>query len=502
MILSSQIDNVYEEIFKELDISENLYEKANTSYQSFSNWLYREDSLVKEYTPEIYIQGSFKIGTVIKPIGENDRYDIDLVCKFNNLSKRDISQRELKDLLGKEVIAYANSKNMIYEPKNGKRCWTLIYRDESKFHMDILPCIDDSQKFIRRLESFNFSDTTHYKEKAIAITDTRSRCYNIISDDWEISNPKGYYLWFKDQSNFESKRILLSEKLNIKPEDLKEYKVKTPLQKTIQILKRHRDVMFENNSDNKPSSIIISTLAAKAYLGGENINVVLKQILMDMETYIERRGDTYYILNPVNPLENFADKWIDNPNLKIYFDRWITQAKDTLLFGDNSIEIYSDEFENNIFENLQVSRPRIRNLDKEKDVFNFINKIPHRQEPIWDMDPSIAVKILATKTKKGFSYPRQFKSTTLLTKDENLKFEAKAKNINYYDVFWQITNTGTEAKNNGCLRGDFYNGQIVEGKKIRKETTSFVGTHIVECYLVKNNICYGKSEPFIVNIKS
>src|SRR5690554_1769161 len=102
MLLFSQINDFYEQLYKELDIPENYYEKANTSYTSFNSWLDRDDSSLREYEPEIYLQGSFKLGTVIKPVGENDSYDIDMVCKFNNLSKQTISQKDLKTLLGKE----------------------------------------------------------------------------------------------------------------------------------------------------------------------------------------------------------------------------------------------------------------------------------------------------------------------------------------------------------------------------------------------------------------
>ena len=39
---------------------------------------------------------------------------------------------------------------------------------------------------------------------------------------------------------------------------------KSPLQRVVQILKRHRDLMF-NGDESKPISIIITTLAARAY---------------------------------------------------------------------------------------------------------------------------------------------------------------------------------------------------------------------------------------------
>ena len=63
-----------------------------------------------------------------------------------------------------------------------------------------------------------------------------------------------------------------------------------------------------------------------------------------------------------------------------------------------------------------------------------------------------------------------------------------------------MTNTGREAKIANSLRGGFYDSELVEGKKVRKESTLYTGRHYVEAYLIKQGICYGKSSPFEVNI--
>ena len=52
-------------------------------------------------------------------------------------------------------------------------------------------------------------------------------------------------------------------------------------------------------------------------------------------------------------------------------------------------------------------------------------------------------------------------------------------------IFWKILNRGLEAEKRDCIRG-----QIVpdEGQRKKRETTTFKGNHIVECYAVKNGI--------------
>ena len=57
---------------------------------------------------------------------------------------------------------------------------------------------------------------------------------------------KGYAAWFRDRMKpqFEARRRALAESLRASVEDIPEYRVKTPLQQAIQLLKRHRDMSF------------------------------------------------------------------------------------------------------------------------------------------------------------------------------------------------------------------------------------------------------------------
>jgi hypothetical protein len=58
-----------------------------------------------------------------------------------------------------------------------------------------------------------------------------------------------------------------------------------------------------------------------------------------------------------------------------------------------------------------------------------------------------------------------------------------------YSIEWKVLNRGSEAQRRDCIRG-----QIVPdlGKHQLKETTMFNGHHIVECYVIKNNVVVAK----------
>ena len=329
-IYSGKFSPLLEAIAEALDISESHYEQAVERYESIGAWLERDESIIACHMPEIYPQGSFLLGTVTKPISGADEYDIDLVSELN-LQKTEISQEKLKYLVGVEIKSYTRANNMNSRPEESRRCWTLNYADGAQFHADILPAIPNAEPFKLFLESRGYSPSS-WSDFAIAITDNTLPNYCQIDLDWPHSNPKGYAQWFRScmQTQFDAIRKSLMER---QVENVPEYKVKTPLQRSIQILKRHRDIWFDQNlsaydEKAKPISIIITTLAAHAYNNEADLQQALLRIVAEMSHYIEYYDNGVVLVrNPVNPLENFADKWQEYPIRKTCFMDWIKQAQ-------------------------------------------------------------------------------------------------------------------------------------------------------------------------------
>ena len=329
-ISSNQFSQLLESIAKALDISDSHYQQAVQRYESIGKWLERDESKVADYSPEIYPQGSFALGTVTRPIFETDEYDLDLVSELN-LQKDEITQEILKNLVGYEIKSYACANNIKSPVKEGRRCWTLSYADDAQFHMDILPAIPDIESFKLFLESQGYPPST-WSDFAIAITDNTLPNYSCKNTDWPRSNPKGYAAWFRSrmEMQFNARREFLAELRHARVEDVPEYQVKTTLQRAIQILKRHRDIMFVNDSDNKPISIIITTLAGHAYNNESDLLDALQNLVKGMLSHIQVVDGVTWIPNPVNPLENFADKWREHPQREQNFRRWIQQVQQDL----------------------------------------------------------------------------------------------------------------------------------------------------------------------------
>ena len=56
-----------------------------------------------------------------------------------------------------------------------------------------------------------------------------------------------------------------------------------------------------------------------------------------------------------------------------------------------------------------------------------------------------------------------------------------------YDIYWKVRNKGPVAIERNMIRGQI----IRTNKDHQKEESNFSGSHYVECYLVKNNVCVG-----------
>lgn len=317
-----------EAIAAELEISETRYEQAYNRYHSLGEWLNRDASSIKKFGPTIYVQGSFALGTVIKPYTEAEEYDVDIVCELERLSRLQISQEQLKNLLGIEIEAYRRGNNIQKPLEERRRCWALNYADGAQFHMDIVPAVPNGAGVKLLLERAGLD--ARWAKTAISITDNEVWNYSVINDDWPRSNPKGYLQWFKSRMSvlFERRKAELAFKTNASVEKIPDYRVKTPLQSAIMILKRHRDIMFAGDQTNScPISIIITTLAGHAYQGEEQLASALFTILSRMDSFVLQVGGKSMIPNPSDPSENFADKWEQFPERKDAFYRWLNKAR-------------------------------------------------------------------------------------------------------------------------------------------------------------------------------
>ena len=331
--------NDMKQLLRMLDITITMYKNAEGKYKAIAKYL-QENGL----ECDIYPQGSFALGTVVRAYknGKGENYDLDFICLIK-INKEKTTAEEVKLKVGDLLNNHGVYGKVLTEYD---KCWTLSFAGE--FNIDIIPAAEESLIEL----SYNFIN----KER-IAITDKKNSYYQ-----WLLSNPKGYTDWF----NYINKPFLdykviqksneFSDICEGKVDEIPDYEEKSSLQMVIQILKRHRDIYFNliKKEDKKPISAIITTISTKiaieapkhydvfellGYVAKEFDIYAMRNTLSEEDfdqrykekTVIKKSKDNWEILNPVNPDDNLADQWNEDSEKPLLFFKWVEIMKENLI---------------------------------------------------------------------------------------------------------------------------------------------------------------------------
>lgn len=229
-----------------------------------------------------------------------------------------------------------------------------------------------------------------------------------------------------------------------------------------------------------------------------------------MHLHIERRGDVYWVENPTDPAENFADRWQSNPERKDAFFEWLQSARedfetiagkdDPQLIMESASAAVGDTLARRVRAATSPATPQGGALSLFRRAVNVFTA-PHRQAPPWPVRPQGKVSIARSRCfQNGFRPKVLLHDAAPLKKGVALEFAAKTDVPKPYTVYWQIVNTGQEAKLSSALRGDFSTGVIIKGEIVHKEDAAYSGAHSVECFIVKDGSLAARSGAFIVNV--
>ncbi|WP_054652673.1 nucleotidyltransferase domain-containing protein [Limosilactobacillus equigenerosi] len=153
-----------------ISLSDTAKERIAKEYEALAKLFDASDLDV-----DIKYQGSYALGTSIRPLNHDDDYDIDLVCILNNgLNNK---PEEIKHSVGDVLLNSERYKDKVEE---NRRSWTVEYFNS---HVDVLPSI---------LDPDNNSD--------LLITDNKNG-YNLIN-----SSPFKFRDWFIRMSNYVPKK--------------------------------------------------------------------------------------------------------------------------------------------------------------------------------------------------------------------------------------------------------------------------------------------------------
>jgi hypothetical protein len=310
LLRKAEIYSVLDQICQALELTAAQLDAARTSYEAVAEWLSTSDNTLLKWI-EIYAHGSAGLGTTVKPIGRED-FDVDLICKVLRFTA-DRPPSELKRIVGDRLKENTRYAGMLEEKK---RCWRLNYARE--YHLDISPTIIN-------VECDNGGEL---------VPDKKLR-------EFKPTNPNGYKALFERRAGLmpvlrTQKAVAAEDRAGVEPFPV-HGAGKGVLRRTVQLLKRHRDVHFlEVVEDIAPISIIITTLAAQSYeycvknfVFDSELDVLIATIRL-MPHFIDRpfvNGRRIYVVaNETTIGENFAERWNTAPGRAAAFYKWHAKA--------------------------------------------------------------------------------------------------------------------------------------------------------------------------------
>lgn len=462
------VDDRLDDISDLLDINLEIRKEVETIYENLSAHLARNSSTISQYNPLIYPQGSFRIQTVVKPFSTNGDIDVDIVCRLN-LTKDKISKQDLKTLIGVELKSFSFEGIKL---KESGRCWTLYIGE--RLHIDVLPSIPNEEA----------------PPDGIHLTDRELH-------HWQTSNPIKYADWFKDRCEINT---IYSETLLRKAEveDFPNLLPKLSLQKSVQLLKRHRDVYFKERGPCRSPSILITTLMAKMNTSDQDIFAKIKSFSKDALGLIDFKDGKYILLNPSDENENFADKWNQDIARRDYFVEWIDKLK-------KDLDIIENAFSFDHLESVFGVKDLIKQSSQQSQVSEVILKslgsylipmaeaLSHLKSPTWPMQKTqLQIKVVGTLHNSHQGKKIGIFSQNLpIRKGRWIKFRLETDAPADCEVYWQVANTGTEARNDNDLRGGIE--QNPSGKT-HWESAKYKGTHFIVAHIVKNGMLLASSD--------
>jgi hypothetical protein len=298
----SEIDRILERICQKLQLSTTQFKLAEQHYKAVGEWLEGEGSEIAIYRPKIYPQGSLPMGVTNKPVFK-DEYDLDFICELFLLSHR----IHPNDLFARFEYRIGQNRDYAARMERGNRCIKLKYAHD--FHLDIVPACSNASA----------------GDGQVKIPDREKK-------NWKDTNSSAYVQWFNDIADMDYRTLVYGRADHAEPlkpqESLEE---KSPLKCAIQIIKRHRDIAFEDKSDLAPASIVLSTLGAEAYkeINGMVLRSSVFEVVALILHSISRRiaschGAILEVWNPVNLVpEDLGERWKNNPSAYFEFTQWI-----------------------------------------------------------------------------------------------------------------------------------------------------------------------------------
>lgn len=299
------LDAVLAEIAISIQLPPGLHAKAVDRYEAVRRYIERPGSPLYGRVACFYPQGSMRIDATISTRGTDDEYDIDIVAEIEG---RDDGPEALLDDLEAALEGYPVTRIV-----RQTRCVTLYYADG--MHLDVTPA--------RR---------TAPKEKEGVIAHAKKgaggapACYVAM-------NAFAFGEWYTARTPVEerfakalNRRLYEQAGVVFADADVHDVPEQTPLliksvtTVALQLLKRHRNIVYASATGRLPPSIVLSCHAGHAARPGMGLaDMVIRQARWTARAIDDaaRAGRLLSVPNPEYAAELFTDRWPETQDQQV-----------------------------------------------------------------------------------------------------------------------------------------------------------------------------------------
>lgn len=432
----------------EVNINKSRLDALQSRVEAIESFVAGDDTFEPMFL-DVIPAGSWAHRTIIKPVTANDEFDGDVL-----LYLKEEPEWDPRDYIENLYSAFRGSSTYKDKVSRMTRCVRVNYAGD--MHVDVVPYLEryDKQYITNRHEP-----------------DGEGR--------FELSDPEGMTEWMDSRQRATAGTFV----------------------KVVRLVKYLRD--YKNTFSCK--SIILTTLL------GETVNEIEASfspgLYSDLPTALNTTLDRLAlalpatipaVLDPAGTGENFTDRWRDEWNYSNFRRRVVDYAgkveraydeKDRERSIELWQEILGDRFRPGSLAKVASLSPLSASLSWERE--HFIDQAPFGY-PI-ELSPPASVRISCRCTgatvagvhrRNGFRQFTLARSGNRVAKRRNLRFAASVRGVTGpHRLFWKVRNGGQEAADANQLRGEISEDAGGHGKT---ETTSYKGTHYVECYVVQD----------------
>lgn len=401
-------------------------EFLQTSWNSMADHLRPTLKAKHGYSISTWLQGSYKYGTLIKPVHSDEAYDVDLGVYFEWTDKEDAepTAQQLRTWVQDEIKLYAETcaeLAFVTEPPKD-RCSRANY--ERQFHIDTPVYHLNRDNDARRLACLNGA--------------------------WEDSDPKAFYKWFKSAISADERE---------------------QVRRLVRYLKAWAAVSFDDAPEARPTSIFLTVLVTDGF---NNISL-LRRLWSSLDD-----DDALIAVIKNMHAKLLEDKRVQNPSAdeEENLNRMSAQAWDIFFERMNQLL--------DIAERADSAEDEASAAVIWSEAFSFLMPLPEAEEvEVVDENsgravmvlPEIEVHVLRCGTNERLA--THHNEVPGVLRDRDLQFSITNPHVipQFASVEWTVRNAGDEADAASDLGHRSYGLRQLTAK----EHTTYAGKHYMDC---------------------